>query len=152
MLKVLFKTDFYILIGNDANRAVDGVELRYEYSEEENPRVPIDISKPCSLLEMLIALARRMDYELSTDDYDRTPYYFWQMIRNLGLIDCDDDTYGTVRGTGDKIKDTIKRLLDRDYHYSGEGGLFPLKYPNRDQRDVEIWYQMHAYLYENYED
>ena len=146
LLEILFETEFYILIGNDSNRCADGIELRYEYGllKEEN------ISEPCSVLEMLIGLARRMDYELSDDQFDRTGFYFWKMIRNLGLLDCDDNACNRIPHTETKIRTRIKRFMDRDYQYSGEGGLFPLRFPTRDQRDIEIWYQMNAYLSENY--
>lgn len=151
LMKVLYKTQFYILIGDDMNRCSDGVQLRFEYSEEVGGRCRLDISEPCSVLEMLVALARRMDYEISDEEYERTSLYFWEMIDNLGLLNCDDTSYGSVRGTGTYVKETLKRFMDRDYRYSGEGGLFPLRNPKRDQRDVSIWYQMGAYLYENYE-
>jgi hypothetical protein len=41
------------------------------------------------------------------------------------------------------------RLNRRLYTTSGYGGLFPLEEPKEDQRKVEIWYQMMAYLGEN---
>jgi hypothetical protein len=33
---------------------------------------------------------------------------------------------------------------------SGLGGMFPLEDPREDQRAIEIWYQMMAYINENY--
>jgi hypothetical protein len=42
-------------------------------------------------------------------------------------------------------------LNKREYFPSGKGGLFPLENPREDQTKVEIWYQMHAYVMENYE-
>ena len=42
--------------------------------------------------------------------------------------------------------------VERRYKRSGEGGLFPLKNAAKDQRKVEIWYQLSSYLLENYVD
>ena len=41
-------------------------------------------------------------------------------------------------------------MLAREYSDNGHGGLFPLKNPKKDQRKVEIWYQMTEYINENY--
>lgn len=149
LLLDLAKTTFEILIPNDMNRCMDGVNLRYEYAAENPEFFEKDLSRePCSLLEMFVALARRMNYELSgnePDEHDRTPRYFWEMIANLGLDVYDDAHYST-----EDVREIIRIFLNRDYAYSGKGGLFPLRWPDRDQRDVELWYQMNAYLQEFY--
>lgn len=149
LLLDLARTNFEIMIPNDINRCMDGVNLRYEYASENPIFFEKDLTKePCTVLEMLVSLARRVNYELSDNDpieHDHTPRYFWEMIANLGLDNFDDAHYSSS-----DVRDILKRFLYRDYTYSGEGGLFPLRYPVRDQRDVEIWYQMNAYLQENY--
>lgn len=43
----------------------------------------------------------------------------------------------------------FKQLNSRYYKSDGFGGLFPLSNPMGDQRYVEVWYQMMAYLAEN---
>jgi hypothetical protein len=40
------------------------------------------------------------------------------------------------------------KIMDRRYERNGQGGLFPLRKPAMDQRDVEIWYQANAYMIE----
>ena len=51
---------------------------------------------------------------------------------------------------GDFDEKTIEKHLDifmnRKYRRNGAGGLFTLKFPPRDMRMVEIWYQMCWYL------
>jgi hypothetical protein len=37
-------------------------------------------------------------------------------------------------------------VIWRTYDRRGHGGLFPLQRSNRDQRRVEIWYQLSEYL------
>ncbi len=48
-----------------------------------------------------------------------------------------------------EIDDILERLIWRQYQEDGQGGFFPLAWPEQDQREVELWYQMNAYLAEN---
>lgn len=152
LLRTLAETPFKALIANDMNRCTDGFALREEYIQDvPDGKLGKFEDAPCSVLEMMIALARRMDYELSEPNVrDRTAVYFWRMVKNLGLYDYDDAYYGSILDAGEKVRMILNIFLNREYGYSGEGGLFPLAAPDRDQRDVEIWYQMNAYLQENY--
>lgn len=146
----LFYTEFKALLPMDENRALDGIALRDDFILDcewfqDYPDMP------CSVLEMLIALAQRMDFELTDLDSsgDNTAKYFWEMLDNLGLSHLSDDVY-SLRNGEEKTILALSRLVARTYQYNGEGGLFPLKCPMEDQREVEIWYQMCAYLTENY--
>lgn len=151
LMKDLHHRTFYAIVPHDENRAGDGIDLREEYLRVMRYPEYLEIGEECSVLEMLIGLARRIDFELS-DPYsnnttDNTAYWFWEMLDNLGLTIFDDASYvecGGVRHV-DKI---IDRFLRRSYRRNGEGGLFPLKNTRDDQRKTEIWYQMSAYLTE----
>lgn len=154
LAKDLHRRAFYPLVDHDENRASDGLELREEYLREVNYPKYYSIEGDCSVLEMIIALARRIAFETSDpydldieDDMDRTCYWFWEMMRNLGLDIYDDENY--VENSGyERVEVILSRFLDRDYKRNGDGGLFPLDGGSEDQRDVEIWYQMNAYLME----
>lgn len=143
LLRQLYKKEFVWIIPNDDNRIEDGKELRWEFLREANIN-EIDntewMSLGCSVLELLIALSRRVSFE--TDD--PASYWFWEMLNNLGLGDISDAHPGSTRQI-DYILDT---LIWRTYEYNGQGGLFPLEAPDDDQRQVEIWYQLSAYLLE----
>ena len=142
LMKILHKKVFYSLIENDDNRAADGIALREDYAREKMGNEPVSMEDPCSVLEMLIALAIRMEFMLS--DYkhsDRTDKWFWEMITNLGLGHYPDTEIPT-----DEI---IENFIMRKYNTNGKGGLFPLKRNHDDQRNVEIWYQLAAYIDEN---
>ena len=148
--KDLHSRIFVPIIERDENRAMDGLELRDQFLENEwYARGGEFECDECTVFEMLVALAQRMDFETTDmdDDNDRTAYWFWEMIDNLGLDTFDDDSYVELEGQiyVDKI---IDEFVEREYDYNGEGGIFPLKHCDRDQREVEIWYQMSAYLYE----
>ncbi len=152
LAKDLHHIDFYSLVAHDENRALDGIELRDEYLSEINYPKYVDIEGECSVLEMIIALARRMDFETSDpydleESVDRTAFWFWEMLDNLGLTKFSDDAYVELEGQI-YVEWIIDLLLERKYEPNGLGGLFPLDYCEEDQREVEIWYQMNAYLNE----
>jgi hypothetical protein len=66
-------------------------------------------------------------------------------FKNLG----DDDDFPTGQA-GMLVEQKINRVLERTYKPNGEGGLFPLKNTCKNQKRVEIWYQMNSYIHENY--
>ena len=150
LAKDLHRMPFYSLVPHDENRALDGVTLREDYLEMVNcPKyVRLDLEE-CTVLEMMVALAQRMDYETKDahEDEDRTAEWFWEMVGNLGLTEFSDDNY--VRDNGIcEVDEILEKLVERHYSRSGRGGLFPLRRPTCDQRKSEIWYQMNAYLME----
>lgn len=154
LAKDLHRIEFYALVAHDENRASDGLELREEYLREINYPKYVDICGECSVFEMMIGLARRMDFETGDpydfdDSIDRTSFWFWEMIDNLGLIAFDDDSYVEYDGMNN-VENIIEKFLERRYGWNGEGGLFPLNYCREDQREVEIWYQMNQYLNERF--
>jgi hypothetical protein len=150
LAKILHAKEYYGTVPNDDNRANDGKKLREQYSEENDqcPFEPID--GPCTMLEMLIALAERFEDTMSDpNEHNRTTKWFWEMLRNLGLDTYEDINYGDLWTTED-VDEILNTVLERTYRRSGKGGLFPLKDAKKDQRKVEIWYQMCAYMLENY--
>lgn len=152
LLRLLNRIDFYSLVPNDDNRGADGVHLREMFCDEEGSHYDSSLcpSGPCTMLEMLIGLSMRLEFETAQSKYEKNPgEWFWILIDNLGLLHLDNAAF--YHGASiDEVLDKVKVFLEREYTYSGEGGLFPLKYPKNDQRLVEIWYQMSAYVMENY--
>lgn len=142
----LFRTEFTWFVPNDDNRVEDGKDLRVEFCESQDEFAPREFfDEGCSMLEMLIALSRRAAFEASGEPYE----WFWIILNNLNLRGFTDDVYSDgVRDGVDLVLDTVNR---RDYSPDGSGGLFPLRHPKRDQRKVEIWYQLSAYLLERSE-
>ncbi len=96
----------------------------------------------CSMLEMLIAFSRRLSFE--TEGAPRV--WFWHMLENLDLAQFNDKEYNDLHQRG--IDAALDQVIWRTYSPDGYGGLFPLRHPREDQRDVEIWYQLSAYLME----
>ena len=149
----LSKIPFISILGNDDNRADDGKHLRFffskQYKTEEENRVLDILSGPCSLLEMMIGLAKRLDsMAYGVNDRVETSRWFFALIYNLGWDIYDDDTL-MEEYKREELLIRTDILLNRQYHTDGSGGFFPLKHPDRDQRKVEIWYQANAWMIEN---
>lgn len=149
LLRFLNHIDFTYTIAMDGNREGDGIDLRYRFGYENSYETSMIATyldnRPCSVLEMMIALAIRCEEHIM-DDPDignRTGQWFWDMIVNLGLNSMTDAKFDE-----DYAKEVIERFLDRRYEQNGEGGLFTVEHYNRDLRTVEIWYQMCWYLEE----
>lgn len=144
----LHTTEFEYLISRDRNRAEDGKDLRYRFIlargyDDLYEIIMDDLEGPCSVLEMMIALAIRCEENIMDDPNigDRTGQWFWGMVGNLGLGSMTD-------GRFDKkfVDETIRRFLDRDYEPNGKGGLFTIRHCDVDLRTVEIWHQLCWYL------
>jgi hypothetical protein len=152
LLNELHGIDFYSLIPNDDNRGEDGKQLRERFEDEEGGPQGLSLShdKPCTGLEMLIGLAYRLEFESANSRWEKTPSeWFWILLDNLGLGWCDNEHFRQMKNT-DEIHEKIGIFLDRHYKSDGSGGLFPLREPRKDQRRIEVWYQMSAYIMENY--
>ena len=144
LLRLLFTKEFVWIVPNDDNRIADGTDLRYEFVDQSRLNdVDRDwINLGCSMLELLIGLSRRLSFQ---DEKEREPrVWFWHLIENLGLQDHNDNAAYSEEG----VNEILDRVIWRTYHSNGEGGLFPLEHAERDQRDVEIWYQLCAYILE----
>jgi hypothetical protein len=144
LAKELMSREFVWFVPNDGNRVKDGTDLRYEFIEETGERPdPAWMDLGCSMLEMLIALSRRASFETG----EEPAKWFWRFIANLGLTEFTDSHFTTVAGLA--VNDAMDAVIYRTYDHTGAGGLFPLREATEDQRRVEIWYQMAAYLTEN---
>lgn len=147
LFEKLYERQFQVINAFDENRVMDGEALRYRFGDETGRMQPeitesID-NRPCSVLELMIALASRCENQFAYDPQygDRTGVWFWEMVKSLGLINMTDDQYN------EEYTDyVIDRFISLDYKPNGEGGLFTIKDPKKDYRHVQIWYQMCEYL------
>ena len=140
-------------IETDKNRAQDGLELRVEFMTMHGAEGSSINRGPCSMLEFLIGISKRMSFVMCEDEMnieEKTGHYFWKLIRNLRLLKLDDERYSVLNGDF-YVQEAVDRVLLRSYDRNGDGGLFPLKGDYGDQRDVEIWYQMQFWLGEHVE-
>jgi hypothetical protein len=140
LLRLLYVKEFIWFVPNDDNRVADGKALRYEFVQDEGFEHVNEewLNMGCSVLEMLIALSRRLAFE----DGGEPRGWFWHLLRNLGLNEYNDANPPNPR----EVNNILDVLIWRQYDRDGNGGLFPLRNANEDQKYVEIWYQMSAYL------
>ena len=144
LLMHLHNIEFTWYIPHDDNRADDGVQLRRRFALVRDDMSLSDyISGPCSVLEMMVALAIRCEETIMDDALmgNRTGQWFWGMIRNLGLSHITDNKFDR-----NAVDDIIARFLNREYEPDGRGGLFTVRNCDYDLRDVEIWCQLSWYL------
>ena len=104
----------------------------------------------CSVLEVLVGLAWRIERDIIGDpEYgDRTSLWVKCMIENLDLLDFTNENLKTV-SEKEEVTDIIDVFLDREYDRFGNGSPFPVHYPRKNMRNVEIWNQMIEWLDEN---
>lgn len=147
LLRRLHDIPFTYALPMDENREADGIDLRYRFGYEnmhEDAMIAayLDV-RPCSVLEMLVALASRCeDHVMADPDIgDRTGQWFWSMIINLGLGSMMDAKFDR-----DYVDEVVRRFLNREYEQNGKGGLFTIEHCEYDLRSIEIWYQMCWYL------
>ena len=144
LLSHLHNIEFTWFIPYDDNRADDGIQLRRRYAEvHDDVSLSVYITGPCSVLEMMVALAVRCEEWLMDDALfgNRTGQWFWGMIHNLGLSPMSDSKFDA-----EYVDEAIARLLNREYEPDGKGGLFTVRRCTRDLRTVEIWCQLNWYL------
>lgn len=150
LCSLLNKIPFKPIVELDKNREFDVQSLLrevYIQSQSEWYRLEDDIitsfpDLPVSFLELMISLAMRIDLDFMREinGIDNTRIYFWILVRNLGLLEYDDEHWGE-----DAIISIVSRLnivQDRKYDFDGKGGLFPLENSEVDQRNVQIWNQL----------
>ena len=139
----LHDAEFTYFVPHDENRAEDGIALRYRYClHHDCEDLEYCLDGPCSVLEMMVALAIRCEERIMHDPAkgDRTAQWFWSMISSLGLSGMADYNFSEYL-----VSDVIGRFLNREYDADGKGGLFTIKRWDRDARDAEIWHQLLAY-------
>jgi len=152
LLWKLYTTAFYYELDYDRNRAADGIYLRKLYRREFRLPGPEDLNQAtetqCSVLEMMVALARDAEDNIMHDPElgDRTRRWFWIMMENLGLDIYDDFGYS---------EEAVDRILYVFMHHQyapngGAGGMFPVRKSCRDMRKTDLWWQLNAYFEENF--
>ena len=124
-------------IEHDANRASDGIQLRRDYLFEcGKGRESYDFDiEDVSFFEVYVGLAKKMAHLLDKSLTSSMAY-----ILRIGPFDAGMDR--------EEVEEAAMRVMERDYDYSGIGGLFPLESAARDQRDVELIYQMNLHVLE----
>jgi hypothetical protein len=148
LLRQLFTKEFVWFVPNDDNRLEDGRDLRHEFLRED-ASLPHDrewLNLGCSMLELLIGLSRRLAFQMEGEPR----FWFWTLLENVGLDKYNDRYFKSTKEQ--EVDEVLERIIWRNYDEDGSGGLFPLKHPEKNQTEVELWYQMSAYILEQWEE
>lgn len=148
LLDALYGVEFEPILKDDVNREQDGISLRWRYICERGKRSIADrvmecIGGPCSILEMMVALALRCEETIMEDPLvgNRTSQWFWNMVTSLGLGAMSNNCFDEER-----VYDILQKFNRREYSPDGRGGLFVVRNTSEDLRDVDIWSQLCWYL------
>lgn len=147
LIKQLYVRPFAWFVSLDVNRSEDGKQLRIEFLRQEGlHRDSVDpdwVELGCSILELTIAMSIRLRNQVDPDS--SLAYWFWEVLMtNIDLRHCSD-------GAGFEscdVDETLDRVIFRRYEPDGTGGFFPLEHPKQDQRGLELWDQLNAYVIE----
>jgi len=133
LLRYLFEVDYIWTIPLDENRAQDGIDLRCLYINLTKLNIDIFGDKPCSMLEMLIAFANRIENDfMGSAEGNNVPRWFYQMLVSLGISD-DMKTFNRAR---------VDHALVRFFNH--QRGLFDV--PGIDISKMQLWDQLNAWL------
>lgn len=154
VFRLMQETGFAWTIANDHNRAYECLRLRDEFCYEFADRSIYDISLrsalddvPPSMLELFISLSMRCESMMVDVAANYSlPEWFWLLMKNVKLDQFDNCKACEIA----QVDGILKIIIDRRYNHNGEGGLFPLKNAEKDQREVELWYQMCTFLVEKF--
>lgn len=142
----LYTTPFTPHVLYDNNRVEDVHQIRedfiYEHGEGYWDQDWFELD--ASMLEILVILARRGEFE--TDEPPSV--WFLRMVSNANLTLVGDHIY--TKEVFAYNAAVLKRINDRTYAPNGAGSLFPLRAEHGHQHVLDLWYQMQAWILENY--
>lgn len=155
LARILHTIDFVYTIPNDDNREMDGYSLRDRFIDDVgygDHELNAYLDLPVSVFEVLLAIAIRMEDILYIHELgDRTAVWFEELLDNLDLLDKTDEAWLDNGWNDSEVRTRCDVFIHRRYTRRGtNGGLFPLESTRKDQRNVELWYQMNTYLREKY--
>lgn len=154
LLTHLYSEEFIWTVDRDINRAEDGCILRTRFEDESGMVCKESyIEWPCSVLEMLVALAIRIDDQILYDisEGERVQKWFWEMLGIMGLAKYDDEKWRRhPQATVNAFTDILDKMLYREYDDNGKGGL---AYSDGDPewKKLEIWVQINRYFGSKYD-
>ena len=146
LLTILWRTEFFAEYKEDEARGEDAKSLRDMFSSRDDIELTNEEyiklkNTPVRLIEVMIALAQRINDIASTDD--DVSKYFWEMVASMEMQKMDDNNY-----IASNAQKKIDILLGHKYHQNGRGGLFFVKGvgPEYNATLSDLWTQMNVYL------
>lgn len=144
LFRALAKKEFKSMMPLDDNV----IEYARDLVESLNHKRPDNVS----VLSGLVALAIKIENELMYDESagDRTAEWFWEMIRNLGLEDLDDNKWDDKYDIT-TVNKAVDKFINRQYKKDGsDGGLFHIHSRHIDMTKEPLWMQANYWVVEAY--
>jgi hypothetical protein len=146
---ILHTIRFADSVQNDRNRTADGEELRDEFISLDPDIDIVEFTEmaglgKATLFEVLAGLSRRAG---AVTEALKPEEWFRLFLRNLGLLRFPDSSFSGLHIS--RVNRIAQKFNSRTYDPDGKGGIFPLKHAQSDQRVLELWFQMAAYINEN---
>lgn len=137
---ILLNVEYVAVVKGDQNRAEDGLYLRSEFNHEEDANLNMDI--PASVLEVLVALACRMEREYVGDSEENLAYEIFEMFMgSLGLTWVASKTLSG--GLSKKELKIVAQTLDSWLQNDGSVSIFPVtEYELPELEGKQLWQQM----------
>lgn len=145
LLEYLHNKNYIWKVPNDDNRTKDGLELREKFKDETDYLNYYPLTRPCSVLEMLIAFSDRINKDVMDGEYT-IAYWFWLMLDNLGLQECTDDNFDP-----EFIDSVLDNWMNRDTKNGFKSGNLTTLFGKDADFHDELWFQMQEYISKNYE-
>lgn len=144
LCETLLDIEFEYHIGNDCDRAEDGLNLRREFECIIGARIS-DVS-PCSMLEMLVAVSIRTAELMYEGEEDDTPGdYFWIFLGYLGLDKMRNRS--DFRRCQRQIVNICATFMDENCQ---NVDIVDVKHKPKNWSNLEIWKRINWFLTENY--
>lgn len=146
LLRELYRREFYSLVKYDEDRGSDGIALRGNWAELHNVDSDGLNFGPCKVLEVLIGISQRIEFQLFGSQWAEEWDYkkvFWHLLDNLNLLEYE----GILKGSE---YETVIHICDafcaRKYKCDGFGNIFRIFDSEKDVRKMNLWTQMGLYI------
>lgn len=143
----MHQVEFTPLVPFDENRAAVALTFRDQFRAAAGSLGPGEIEEltapPCSVFEVLCGLAWQANDQMIPLSMS---VWFQIFIENLGLDKYPDEVINAAGRAAFNVEKIVNKFNNREYSPDGRGGIFPLRRPQHDQREVELWFQMGAYI------
>lgn len=147
LLTKLYFADYEWTIPNDANRADDGMGLRYLFAQENDySEAEMECTmaqKQCCVLEMMVALVIRCesDYLGNPDVVDHKMSVFMEMLKSMDIHTMENDVYNDGI-----VENALVKFMSHQYSPDGKGSIFYVPQAAIDMRKEELWSQMNQWV------
>lgn len=149
LIQILYDTPFRAIFESDNDRMSDGMSLRNRYTQANRMSNALNLllreAHPCSVLEVMLALALRIEEEYLGAYSDEHPVGQWfnYMLHSLGIAHMIDPFFET-----EIASEVIDKFLNHNYRPDGFGSLFWIINTKEDMRQLDLWHQAMLWINE----